>query len=332
MYQFKKHVAVISSGAVAGKLESEGPLKSYFDIISNDSKFNMDTWEKAESEMIRISAEIAFKKASIKPNQVDAALFGDLTNQCNATTFGFLEHRIPLLGIYGACSTYALSIGMAGLLLQGHENGMMLCGASSHYSSAERQYRFPLEYGCQRTPTSQTTVTGAGTMLLSNHLNSDIYVREFLPGIIIDAGIHDVNNMGAAMAPAAFDTISKYFKYTNTSPSDFDLILTGDLGFEGYKILCDMLNQEGYLNTRNVQDCGMMIYDREKQAVNAGGSGCGCSATVVSGYIISAMKKGIYQNVLLIGTGALLNATSVLQKEPIPSIAHLVRITKEVFI
>jgi stage V sporulation protein AD len=322
---------LISSAAVCGGLESQGPLKEHFDLCSDDSKFGMDTWEKSEAEMIRCCTETAIKKANCCYEDIDLAFSGDLINQCASSTFGLKDKQIPHIGLYGACSTFALATGMASLAIEGCLAETALAVSSSHYSTAERQYRFPLEYGCQRTPTSQTTVTAAGCVILKELKENDPlpYVSEFFPGIITDLGITDANNMGAAMAPSCANTIKRYFEITKKNPLEFDWIVTGDLGYEGHRILLDLCKLEGLDISENCIDCGMMIYDANQQKVQSGGSGCGCSASVFSGFLLSEMICGKIKDILLIGTGALLNAGTVLQKESIPGISHLLRIRKD---
>ncbi len=327
--KFKNKPSIIGSASVTGKMESEGPLNRFFDLCSGDSKFNMDTWEKAEAEMVRECAEIAIKKSNLKHEDIDLSFAGDLTNQCAASTFGMKDKKIPYIGLYGACSTFALSLGMAALSVDSGVCNIALGEASSHFCSAERQYRFPLEYGCQRPPSAQNTVTGAGCAILSKHTGSHPSVIEFLPGIVKDFGVTDANNMGAAMAPSCADTVIRYFSLSDLSPDDFDLVLTGDLGYEGHNIFLSLIKDAGIDLENNSDDCGKLIYDTNKQEVNSGGSGCGCSASVFCGYIMEKLKKKELKNILLIGTGALLNTGTVLQNESIPGISHLVRITAE---
>ena len=329
IFKFSAKPRIISSASVGGKLESEGPLKKYFDLISADSKFGMDTWEKAEAELVRECTETAIKKANLDYSSIDLSFAGDLTNQCAASTFGMKDKQIPYVGLYGACSTFALSLGISSLAIEAGVASTVLAEASSHFSSAERQYRFPLEYGCQRPPSAQTTVTGAGSVVLSNKYEGKAYISEFLPGIVVDFGINDANDMGSAMAPSCADTVCRYFSISKNKPEDFDLILTGDLGRTGHKIFLDLCREKDLDLEKNSEDCGKMIYDLNTQHVNSGGSGCGCSASVFSGYIMDRIEKGCLKNILLIGTGALLNSTSVLQKETIPGISHLVHIQTE---
>ena len=329
IYQFQSKPRIISSASVAGKFESEGPLNAYFDLVSEDSKFGMETWEKAEAELVRQCAECAIKKADLDYESIDLSFAGDLTNQCAASTFGMKDKHIPYIGLYGACSTFALSLGMASIAVDSGFAKIALAEASSHFCSAERQYRFPLEYGCQRPPSAQTTVTGAGCAIVADFPEKHPFVSEFLPGIVVDLGICDANDMGSAMAPSCADTVQRYFELSEQDPAQFDLILTGDLGKVGHSVFLDLCKEKGLDLEKNSNDCGKLIYDFEKQDVNSGGSGCGCSASVFSGYILDGFRKSKFKNVLLIGTGALLNATSVLQKETIPGISHLVHIQME---
>lgn len=326
---FREPISILSAASAVGELESRGPLKDLFDSSSPDSKFGMETWEKSEAEMVRESCEIAIKKAKIGYDHIDLTFSGDLTNQCAASAFGLKDKRIPHIGLYGACSTFALSLGLSAVAIESGLADTVLAEASSHYCSAERQYRFPLEYGCQRPPSAQNTVTGSGSVILQNNKSANIRIREFLPGIIRDPGICDANNMGAAMASSCADTVLRYFSDTKNDPSSFDLILTGDLGFEGHSIFLELCERQGLSISKNSQDCGKMIYDIKTQEVNCGGSGCGCSAVVFCSWVMEKFRKEEIGNVLLIGTGALLNSTTVLQSESIPGVSHLIRITRE---
>jgi len=325
---FQKRITIQSSACVGGALEGKGPLKDSFDLISSDSRFGMETWEKSEAEMVRICNEAAILKANLRPEHIDLTFSGDLTNQCCASTFGLKNLGIPHIGLYGACSTFVLSMGMAAMALECGLCNVALATASSHYSTAERQYRFPLEYGCQRTPTSQTTVTACGSVVLAIYHGKNVLVKEFLPGIIQDFGIKDANDMGAAMAPAAVDTLKRYLTARNKKTDDFDFIITGDLGVRGHQIFSELCEVEG-IDSKNFLDCGKLIYQNDADIVHSGGSGCGCSASVFAGYLMSEFQEGKLNDILLIGTGALLNASTVLQKESIPGIAHLIRLKKE---
>ncbi len=330
----KKRVFIIGEASVVGPQERMGPIGDSFDISEKDD-FGMDTWEKAEAEMQRLSLGCAMSKTGLTENDLDCMLAGDLINQCISSSYGLLDYRIPYFGLYGACSTCAEGL-LLGTMLCGGDVGVTRCASvtSSHYCSAERQFRFPLEYGGQRTPTAQWTVTGSGAFLLSN-LTEDVcrsagdYIPEIvecMPGCAVDRGISDVNNMGAAMAPSAVDTLKRYF-VSGHSPEEFDWIVTGDLGREGSAILVDLMHAEGYDISKNHRDCGNIIYNAEETDKHAGGSGCGCSAVVLAANVLSNMMNGRVKNVLFLGTGALMNPMSLNQKLTIPGIAHLVRIS-----
>ncbi len=314
--------------AVVGKKEHDGPLGGDFDLHCEDDRFGMDTWEKAESEMQRLVLGMLMKKSGCREEDIGAVFAGDLLNQCTGSSFGLLDSGIPYFGLYGACSTMAEGMMLASLLVGGGYFSQAAAVCSSHFCSAERQFRFPIEYGGQRTPTAQWTVTGAGAVLLSGVGNGP-YVTEVLPGISVQKGITDTANMGAAMAPAAIDTLSRYFAESDVSPEDFDAILTGDLGQVGHDITADMLYSMGYDIRRVYNDCGLMIYSSHAQDMHAGGSGCGCSASVLCGHVLKKFASGEYKNILFIGTGALMSPTSVQQGQPIAGIAHLVRISAE---
>jgi len=314
--------------SVVGPKEMQGPLQKYFDLSHPDERFGVKTYEQAESEMVRMAFETAVKKANISIGDIDLSLGGDLQNQCVAQSFGLISEKIPYIGLYGACSNMAEGLMLSGILVDAGHFKRVTCSTSSHFAASERQFRFPLEYGCQRTPTSQNTVTGAGTFIVSNNCDSEIYINEVLPGIITDMGIKDANNMGAAMAGAAADTLERYFTSSDMKASDFDMIITGDLGYEGSEILKELTAAVNVKLGENYYDCGNLIYDREKQDVHSGGSGCGCSAVVLASYIMNLFKTDKINDILFIGTGALLSSGSVLQKLSIPGIAHLVRISR----
>lgn len=318
--------SIISFGAIVGKKENEGPLGSFFDKFDNDTTFGEKTWEKAERKLQQNNINLILSKCGMTPKNIDVIFSGDLLNQCISSSFSIRDFDIPFYGIYGACSTMAQGLGLASIFVDNNlvENAMAI--ASSHFCAAEKQFRFPLEYGGQRTTTAQWTVTGSGGVIVAKN-NTPPYVKGVTIGSIRDFGITDVNNMGAAMAPAAAYTINKYLKDTNTNPSDYDLILTGDLGYIGSSLLIDLLKLEKVDIHKNHNDCGKMIFDQKTQDTHAGGSGCGCSASVLCGYILNQIKQGILKNVLFIATGALMSTTSVQQGESIPGIAHLVHIS-----
>ncbi|MBE6658802.1 MAG: stage V sporulation protein AD [Ruminococcaceae bacterium] len=317
-----------SWATVVGKKEHDGPLGGDFDLHAEDDRFGMDTWEKAESEMQRLVLGMLLKKSGCREEDIGAVFAGDLLNQCTGSSFGLLDASIPYFGLYGACSTMAEGMMLASMLVGGGTFRQAAAVCSSHFCSAERQFRTPIEYGGQRTPTAQWTVTGAGAVLLSSEGNGP-YVTEVLPGISVQKGITDANNMGAAMAPAAIDTLARYFASSGALPDDFDAILTGDLGQVGHDITADMLYAMGYDIRRVYNDCGLMIYSSQSQDVHAGGSGCGCSASVICGHVLKKFACGDYKNILFVGTGALMSTTSVQQGLPIAGIAHLVRISAE---
>lgn len=316
--------ATISAAAsVVGKYEQEGPFGELFDICDPTDKFGMNTWEQAESEMQRLAFNTALSKLSLSERSIDALFAGDLLNQCVGSSYGLLDFDIPYFGLYGACSTAAEGIMLASACVSAGFFDRAAAVTSSHYCAAERQYRSPIEYGSQRTPTAQWTVTGAGAFIIGN--GGKVSVCEALPGIVVEKGISDAANMGAAMAPAAADTILRYFTGSGYSPKDFDMIVTGDLGEEGGSILCELLHAEG-LDIKDVfADCGTLIYDLKTQDKHAGGSGCGCSAVVLASYLLPMLESGDLSNILLIGTGAMMSPSSIQQGLSIPAVAHLLR-------
>ena len=314
--------SVVGSASVVGKKEGEGPLAATFDHISQDDSFGERTWEKAESAMQKLALAAALNKAGLSVSALDYLLAGDLLNQCIGSGFAVRGQDVPFFGLYGACSTMAESLSLAALLLDGGFGVRAAAMTSSHFCSAERQYRTPLEYGGQRTPTAQWTVTGSGCLILARE-GQGPYVTHVTTGKIVDKGIKDAANMGAAMAPAAYSTISAHFQDTGRKPSDYDLIVTGDLGKLGRDIVADWFHRDG-MNLKNLSDCGTLIYDLEGQDVHCGGSGCGCSAVVLAGFLLDGMKQGRWRRILFCGTGALLSPTSSQQGESIPSICHAV--------
>ena len=314
--------------SVVGEKESQGPLKDWFDLSIGEGHFGEDSWEKAESKLIESASLGAIEQAGLKNEQIQCFFGGDLMNQCISTNYALRTLQIPFLGLYGACSTMAESLLMGSVCVDGGFCDHALCATSSHFCSAERQFRFPLEYGGQRPPTAQWTVTGSGACVLS--LQGDgPYITYATPGKVVDAGITDLNNMGAAMAPAACDTLLSFFEDTGTSPSSYDLILTGDLGNVGKKLLHGLLRDNGIEAIDNLEDCGCLIFDDEAQDTHAGGSGCGCSASVLNSYIFKKMRNKELKKILFLATGALMSPTSSLQGESIPAIAHLLQIEAE---
>lgn len=321
---FKKPVKIMSCYSVVGGLEKEGPLGELFDEFSQDNKFEQKSWEKAESEMQFRALSGAIKKSGLDISELDLILAGDLLNQCVGSGYSASRLDVPFAGLYGACSTCAEGLALGACLCGGES--ISTCGVvtSSHFCSSERQFRFPLEYGGQRAPTSQWTTTGSGAFILGNE--GDVKITEALFGKAINKGITDINNMGAAMAPSAIDTLTRYFEFSDFKCEDFDLIVTGDLGYEGSEIFKDLLLGKGIDIRKNHVDCGLMIFDREKQDTHAGGSGCGCSATVMAADIIPNLENGTLKNVLFLGTGALMSPVTVFQGEGIPGVCHLVHL------
>ena len=319
--------AVEGYAAVVGKKEGDGPLGKRFDLISEDSYFGEGSWEKAESHMLRQCFSLACDKAKLPPSELQYILAGDLLNQCVSSAFAMRESKTPYLGLYGACSTMAEGLSLGALLVEGGAASHVCALTGSHFCTAERQYRFPLEYGGQRTPSSQWTVTGAGAVVLGK--SGRIRVTHVTHGRIIDAGIKDPNSMGSAMAPAAFDTLRAHFRDTRRSPEDYGAIFTGDLGALGHDILQALFKADGVELGPRYMDCGVLIYDLATQEVNAGGSGCGCCASVLAGHILQAMEDGVWERVLFAATGALMSPTSSQQGESIPGICHAVVLERE---
>lgn len=316
--------AIILGGAgIVGKKEGDGPLTKYFDNIIDDEYAGEKTFEAAESRILRDTYVKALEKSGKSATDISLILSGDLLNQCTAASYAFRDVDTPYLGLFGACSTMTESMAIASMLIDGGSVDYAVCAASSHFCSAERQFRFPLEYGNQRTPTSQWTVTGAGAVILGKD-GQGPKITAITPGKILDQGIKDSNNMGAAMAPAACDTITRHLQDTGRSVDEFDMILTGDLGKFGSEILRDLMLKNNIDLKNKHKDCGMMIFDLEAQDVDCGGSGCGCSAAVFSTYILDMFRQGIVKRMLFIATGALLSPTRIQQGETIPGIAHAV--------
>ncbi|MCR4925973.1 MAG: stage V sporulation protein AD [Clostridiales bacterium] len=315
---------IIGNAAVVGKKEGEGPLAEEFDHIFDDTTMGEASWEKAESAIQREAVTRAISKAGIGTADVDMIFAGDLLNQCIGTTFSLRELNIPLAGLYGACSTMALSLALGSLMTDSGALGTCVATTSSHFCSAERQFRYPLEYGGQRPPAAQWTATASGAAVIKNQ-GEGPHIDAVTIGRIQDMGIKDANNMGAAMAPAAAETIADFLNDTNTKPEDYDIILTGDLGAIGSTLLKQLLEKDKNIDISAVhKDGGLMIYDIDKQDVNSGGSGCGCSGAIVCSYILNRLRSGELKKVLFVGTGALMSSTSSKQGESIPAIAHAV--------
>lgn len=323
---FENKPVIISSATVVGPFEGRGPLANDFDIIHGDSTLGQDSWEKSEKTLMEEAGNVAIKKAGLTKEQVHFYLGGDLMNQITSSSFAARTLSIPYLGVFGACSTSMESLALASLLVNSGSAKYVLSGTCSHNSTAEKQFRYPTEYGSQKPPTAQYTVTGAGASVVAKEGTGPI-VRGATIGRVIDMGIKDPYNMGAAMAPAAVDTIQAHFRDFGISPGYYDLIATGDLAKVGYEIASDLFQKHKVpMKETNYMDCGMMIYDYQNQTVESGGSGCGCSAVVTYGHIFNRLRKGELKRVLIVATGALLSPLSFQQGESIPCIAHAVSI------
>lgn len=312
--------------SVAGKRESEGPLAYTFDIKCRDTYFGQKTWEQAEKYMQQQALRKLADKAGMVVGEFDLVFSGDLLNQCIGSSFSLRNLGIPHLGLYGACSTMAESLLLSAMVVSGGFMDKAVAMTSSHFASSERQYRFPLGYGGQRTPTAQWTVTGAGAALICRRGKGPC-ITACTIGTVMDLGIKDANNMGAAMAPATYSTIRAHFEDLKTGPEDFDLIVTGDLGQLGKELLLEMAKRDGIALGGKLADCGCMIFDNTKQDVHAGGSGCGCGAITLCGYLLEELRKGKLKKILFCGTGALLSPTSTQQGLPIPGVCHAVSIS-----
>lgn len=311
--------------AVAGKKESEGPLGKYFDQTLDDSYAGEKSWEQAEQRLQKTALEILLQKTCNTKEDIGAVVSGDLLNQCISSSMSLTNLGLSHLGLYGACSTMAESLLISAIMVGGHFYDHVVAMTSSHFAASERQYRFPLDYGGQRPPTSQWTVTGSGAALLSQQ-GSGPRITACTIGTVVDLGITDANNMGPAMAPAALKTIQTHLSDLGASVDDYDWIVTGDLGKLGVDALIQLGNEVGLDLTGKVLDCGMEIFDRHVQDVHAGGSGCGCSAVVLCGYLLNQLNTGKLKKILFCGTGALLSPTSVQQNLSIPGICHAVAI------
>lgn len=311
--------------SVSGKKESEGPLATYFDVTSQDTFFGQKTWEQAEKQMQKLALDTLMKKAGLHRQQIGMVFSGDLLNQCIGSSFTLRNTGIPHLGLYGACSTMAESLLLASMAVCGGFSDRIVAMTSSHFASSERQYRFPLGYGGQRTPTAQWTVTGSGAALVCS-AGKGPRIESCTVGTVTDLGIKDANNMGAAMAPAAYDTIRSHFDDLGVTAEDFDLIVTGDLGQLGKEVLLELARRDGLSLGGKLTDCGTMVFDQMTQDVHSGGSGCGCSAITLCGYLLDKLNKGKLRRILFCGTGALLSPTSTQQGLPIPGVCHAVSI------
>lgn len=317
--------SITAWSSVAGKKESEGPLGKNFDIVQDDAYFGQKSWEQAEKKMQQLALQKLSQKANVPLSQLGLVFSGDLLNQCIGSSFTLRNTGLPHIGLYGACSTMAESLLLASMAVGGGFFDSAVAMTSSHFASSERQYRFPLGYGGQRTPTAQWTVTGSGAAYVCQN-GTGPKITACTIGTVTDLGITDANNMGAAMAPAALATIKAHFSDLSVGPEDFDLIVTGDLGQLGKDILLTMAQREGLSLGGKITDCGTLVFDATKQDVHSGGSGCGCSAITLCGYFLDKLNSGKLKRILFCGTGALLSPTSTQQGLPIPGVCHAVSI------
>ena len=324
---FKNKPRIESYYSIVGKKEGDGPFKKYFDYILNDDLCGKKTFELAEREILERTIIGAIEKGHINLNQIDFLIGGDLLNQIISSSFSARHFEKPFIGLYGACSTMSESLAIGATLIDGGYANKTICATVSHFSTAERQYRTPLELGNQRPPVSQWTVTGAGATILSNASKGN-YISMATFGRVTDYGVTDANNMGAAMAPAASETLAAHFQDTGRKPEDYDLIVTGDLGKLGSEIFRDLMEHRGYKLDSNYCDCGQIMFKNNQKSL-MGGSGCGCSATIMNSYIYSKLSSREYKKVVLMSTGALLSTTSSQQGETIPGIAHAIVVEAE---
>ena len=320
--RFKQSVCVAEGAAVGGKKEADGPLKERFDELQPDAYFGQKSWEAAESAMLRRCFDLLCQKSNTPPAALQYLLSGDLQSQCTGSALALRDAAVPYLGLYGACSTMGEAMMLGAMLIDGGAANKLCALTCSHFCAAERQFRLPLEYGGQRTPTAQRTATAAGAVLLTNDAQRQPRITFATTGRIVDAGVTDANNMGAAMAPAAWDTLRTHFLDTGRSPDYYDAVITGDLGHFGHDILADLAHADGYEFRNIFTDCGILLYDAPRQDVHAGGSGCGCSAAVFAGHILKCLQDRLWNRVLFAPTGALMSIVTSQQGESIPGICH----------
>ena len=319
---------ILASASVVGKKEGEGPLGNEFDMICDTDKFGEDTWEEAESSLQKESTALALGKSGLAPEDIRYIFAGDLLGQTIATSFGLMDYNIPLFGLYGACSTAGESMSLGAMCVAGGYADHVITVTSSHFASAEKQFRYPLEYANQRPVSATWTVTGSGAYILGTK-KSNVKITGLTPGRIVDYGIRDSMNMGAAMAPAACDTIYHHFCDFDTKPEDYDKIITGALGYVGQEILIKLLRDKGYDVSGVHTDCGIEIFDKEAQGTDSGGSGCGCSAVTLSAHFLKKIEQGEWKKILFVPTGALLSTVSFNEGQNVPGIAHAVVIEHE---
>lgn len=322
---FDKPPYIIEGASIVGQKEGEGPLGKLFDVVEQNPMLGQDSWEKAESLLQKEAIQKVLFKSNINKEDIRYIFAGDLLGQLIASTFGILEFEIPFFGLYGACSTIGEALGIAAITVEGGNADNVIAIASSHFASAERQFRFPLAYGNQRPYAATWTVTGAGAVIIGTK-KGFAKITGITTGKIVDYGVKDAQNMGACMAPAAADVIYRHFKDFGTTPQDYDKIITGDLGVVGKTILFDLLNEKGYDISKVHMDCGIEMFDAGMQDTHAGGSGCGCAATVLTSYVFKQLRKGAYKKILFIPTGALMSPVSFNEGNSVPGLAHLVQI------
>lgn len=321
-------VSVLSWGSVGGRLEGQGPLGRFFDEIDEDSFCGQTSWEKAESTLQQRALRHALTRGGMEEGDLDIVMAGDLLNQCAASSFALRNQPFSVGGLYAACATMGEGLGLCAMLLRGGAVSTAAAMASSHYCTAERQYRMPLPYGSQRCPTAQWTATAAGCCILGRNGDGP-YLTHVTMGRVVDMGVDDECNMGGAMAPAAIDTLETLFRDTRTTPQDYDLIATGDLGAIGHRAVRELMAQEGFSMDERYTDCGLLLFDRKGQDMHAGGSGAGCSAAVLCSYLLPGLKSGRWRRIIFAPTGALQSPTTVFQKETMPAVCHAVVLAKE---
>lgn len=324
---FDKPPFIIEGASIVGQKEGDGPLGKLFDVVEQDPMLGQETWEEAESLLQKEAIQKLLFKAGMSKEEIRYIFGGDLLGQLIATTFGILEFEVPFFGLYGACSTMGEALSLGAVMVEAGNADNVIAMASSHFASAERQFRFPLAYGNQRPYAATWTVTGCGAVIISTK-KGFAKITGITTGKIVDFGVKDAQNMGACMAPAAADVIYQHFKDFNSTPADYDKIITGDLGLIGKSILFELLKEKGYDISAVHMDCGVEMFDASEQGTHAGGSGCGCSATVLAGYVFKQLKKGAFKKILFIPTGALMSPVSFNEGNSVPGIAHCVVIEK----
>ena len=324
---FENMPRIIATASIVGRNEGDGPLSQYFDEIIPDGHFGEKTWEQGESKFQKMALSTALSKTALTSAELGCVFSGDLLNQCVASSFAYRDSDVPFIGLYGACSTFVEGLALGGVFTNSKSFDNVAVCASSHFCTAERQYRNPIAYGGQRPPTAQRTVTGAGCAIITSSGSDDSpALRAATFGTVVDSGVSDANNMGATMAPAAYTSLKNHFENTGSSPSDFDLIATGDLGEVGRKTVIDLFERDGVDIRGRYIDCGCEMFDIKRQDMHSGASGCACAATVFSGYIMNGLRTKKWKRILLAGTGSLQSPTTVQQKETIPGICHIVEI------